>query len=257
MTSPTRSAIRSPVPDPQLCDVLTCVLDCVEPAIARTSPAGSNSEPKTGAQIPNRIGFACRPMWTRPARQTFEMRHRQALLVVRSRGHAWQGSPRPTGCATVRTSPARWAFRWRWASTACKSSRDPRSRLSPPCLRAAESGCLRFNVLTSSRPSVGSARKGEGKNPRAFSQIETRPPGRWSNARRTGTPAPQSKPVTPASRLVEQNCAVGGIRAGAENSGRRASTDTNSTPIAGVYVIRSPIVCSAHPRARASVDYSG
>jgi hypothetical protein len=32
----------------------------------------------------------------------------------------------------------------------------------------------------------------------------TRPPGRWGNARRRTAPAPLSKPVTPASRLVAQ-----------------------------------------------------
>jgi hypothetical protein len=114
---------------------------------------------------------------------------------------------------------------------------------------APPSGRLRVIVLTSSRPSVASARKEEGENPRAFNQLETRPPGRWGNAGRSGTPTPQSKPVTPASRLVEQNCAVGGIRAGAENSGRRASTDTDSTPIARVYVNQTSKVCtvsSAH-----------
>ena len=99
---------------------------------------------------------------------------------------------------------------------------------------AAECRRLRVIVLTSSRPSVASAQKEEGENPGAFSQIETKPPGRWGNAGRKGTPTPQSKPVTPASRLVEQNYAVGGIRAGVENSGRRASTDTDSTPIARV-----------------------
>jgi hypothetical protein len=40
-----------------------------------------------------------------------------------------------------------------------------------------------------------------GQNPRAFNQIGTRPPGRWGNAGKSTAPAPQSKPVTPASRL--------------------------------------------------------
>jgi hypothetical protein len=80
-------------------------------------------------------------------------------------GYAWRGSLELTGCATVRASSARRAFRRRWASTACESRRDPGSRLSSPRLRAAESCRLRVMVLTSSRPSVGSARKGEGQNP--------------------------------------------------------------------------------------------
>ena len=160
-----------------------------------------------------------------------------------------RGSLGPTGCATARASSARRAFRRRCTSTACQSSRDPRSRLNWPRLRAAECRRLRAIGLTSSRPSVASARKEEGENPRAFNQIETKPPGRWGNAGRSGTPTPQSKPVTAASRLVEQNCAVGGIRAGTENSGRRASTDTDSTPIARVYVNQTSKVCtvsSAH-----------
>ena len=57
-------------------------------------------------------------------------------------------------------------------------------------------------VFSSSRPSIGVARKEEGDNARAFNQIGTKPPGRWDNADRRTATAPQSKPVTPASRLV-------------------------------------------------------
>src|SRR5438270_1208092 len=54
------------------------------------------------------------------------------------------------------------------------------------------------------RPSLGSA-KGRGQEPRAVNQIETRPPSRWVNAlRSTSLPAPQSKPVAHAARLVAQ-----------------------------------------------------
>jgi hypothetical protein len=102
-------------------------------------------------------------------------------------------------------------------------------------------------VFKPSRPSVGSTRKKEGQNPRAVNQIGTRPPGRWDNARRSTAPAPQSKPVTPASRLVAQVRAVGGIRARAENPGRRASSICDSTPIAGVCNV---IICRVRTRAR-------
>ena len=53
-------------------------------------------------------------------------------------------------------------------------------------------------------PSLGLGPRGgaRGHNPRAVDQIGTRPPGRWGNACRSTTPAPQSKPVTQASRLV-------------------------------------------------------
>ena len=102
-------------------------------------------------------------------------------------------------------------------------------------------------VFKPSRPSVGSTRKEEGQNPRAVNQIGTRPPGRWGDARRSTAPAPQSKPVTPASRLVARVRAVGGIRARAENPGRRASSICDSTPIAGVC---NGIICRVRTRAR-------
>ena len=104
-------------------------------------------------------------------------------------------------------------------------------------------------VFKPSRPSVGSARKEEGQNPRAVNQIGTRPPGRWDNARRSTAPAPQSKPVTPASRLVAQVRAVGGIRARAENPGRRASSVCDSTPIAGVCNVIT-VACARETRSR-------
>ena len=53
-------------------------------------------------------------------------------------------------------------------------------------------------------PLSGSRRREEGQNPGAFNQIGTKPPSRWDNAGRSTTPAPQSKPVTPASRLMAQ-----------------------------------------------------
>jgi hypothetical protein len=92
----------------------------------------------------------------------------------------------------------------RWASIADESCCDPRLRLTSPRLRSGRSRVLRILVFGPSRPSVGSARKERGLEPRAVNQIGTRPPGRWGNARRSAAPAPQSKPVTPASRLVAQ-----------------------------------------------------
>jgi hypothetical protein len=53
-------------------------------------------------------------------------------------------------------------------------------------------------------PSVGSARKQKARTPERSNRTGTRPPGPWRYARRSTTPAPQSKPVTPASRLVAQ-----------------------------------------------------
>jgi hypothetical protein len=40
--------------------------------------------------------------------------------------------------------------------------------------------------------------------PSSAQHVETKPPRRWNNAGRRTPPAPQSKPVTPASRLVAQ-----------------------------------------------------
>ena len=124
----------------------------------------------------------------------------------------------------VQGPSARRVFRRRCASTACESRRDPRSRLNSPRLRAAQFCSVRVMVIRPSRPSVDSARKKEGRTPRAFNQIGTRPPGRWGNARRSTAPAPQSKPVTHATRLVAHVAPLVGIRTWAENSGRRASS---------------------------------
>ena len=43
---------------------------------------------------------------------------------------------------------------------------------------------------------------GRGLRPRALNQVGTKPRGRWGNADRSPAPAPQSKSVTPASRLM-------------------------------------------------------
>jgi hypothetical protein len=96
------------------------------------------------------------------------------------------------------------AVKRRRASIAEETRRDPRSRANSPRRRAARPCSIRVIVFTPFHPSVENARKEEGENPRAFNQIGTRPPGRWGNARRANTPAPQSKPVAQASRLVAQ-----------------------------------------------------
>ena len=77
--------------------------------------------------------------------------------------------------------------------------RCPVGRFSAPRLRAARI------VLSASRlSSLPMPRTGKREHPEAFSQTETRPPDRRDTARRNTAPAPQSKPVTPASRLVAQ-----------------------------------------------------
>jgi hypothetical protein len=64
--------------------------------------------------------------------------------------------------------------------------------------------------------------EGRGLEPRAVNQIGTRPPGRWGNARRH-QPRSQNQQAPPSTPRGA-NRAVGGIRAWAENPGRRASS---------------------------------
>jgi hypothetical protein len=183
MISPTRSAIGSPARDPPLCDVLQRVSITPYPTISTRSPTGSKSEPQTG-QDPRSDRLRFPRCVARLARQTFEMQHRQALLVVGSRQIRVAGMLGPTGSALVRVPSTRRAFRRRWASITDETRWIVRSRLRSPRLRTGRSRVLRVMVLGPSRPSVGSARKEEGKNPRAFNQIGTQPPSRWSNAGR-------------------------------------------------------------------------
>jgi hypothetical protein len=118
--------------------------------------------------------------------------------------YARRGSLGPYGSALVRVPSARRAFKRRRASTACETRRDPPSRSNSPRLRAAKVSSVHLiRCLGPSHPPVGSARN-EYENPQVFSEIGTRPPGRWCNAGRNTAPAPQSKPVTRASRLVAQ-----------------------------------------------------
>ena len=62
--------------------------------------------------------------------------------------------------------------------------------------------CVPSASWSSSLPVPLGLARNEHEDPRAFRHIGTRPPGRWGNARRSTAPAPQSKPVIPASRLV-------------------------------------------------------
>jgi hypothetical protein len=56
----------------------------------------------------------------------------------------------------------------------------------------------------------------KGSEPRAFDQIEAKPPSRWSNAVEVRTNPAVKTQWAPASRLVATHCAVGGFRAWAE-----------------------------------------
>jgi len=83
--SPKRSAISSTARDAPLCDVLPRVPITRYPTISPRSPTGSNSEPQTGHRSPIRSASLSVPCKRVFARQTFEMRHRRPLLVVRLR----------------------------------------------------------------------------------------------------------------------------------------------------------------------------
>ena len=117
--------------------------------------------------------------------------------------------------------------------------------------------CVRSASWSSSLPVplVGPRGKEQGVDPRAFNQVGTQPPGRWGNARRSTAPAPQSKPVTPASRLVAQEAPLVAFGLGLRILAAGPAI-FDCTPFAGGYVSQSSIVCSAHPRARASADSS-
>jgi hypothetical protein len=81
---------------------------------------------------------------------------------------------------------------------------------------------------------------GSGRNHRA----------RWGSARRSTAPAPQSEPVTQASRLVALKRAVGGIPVWGENPGRRTSSPTTILGSLAFYVRDANKVWSASPIQR-------
>ena len=79
------------------------------------------------------------------------------------------------------------------------AARDRESLGSPPYCPIVFSPCRHLQAF----PSLHCGRA-EGRGPRPRALIGTKPPGRSDNADRSPAPAPQSKPVTPASRLVAQ-----------------------------------------------------
>ena len=146
-----------------------------------------------------------------------------ARLVVRLHQVGEAGSLGPSGCALVPGRSARRVFRRRRASIAGESRSDPRSCVNSPRLRAAELCSVRFMVIKPSRPSRARAKR-EHEDPRAFRHIGTRPPGRWGNARRSTATGPAVKTSNPRLSPRGARSAVGGIRARAQNPGRRASS---------------------------------
>ena len=163
------------------------------------------------------------------------MPHRQILLVVRLRQVRVAGVPRIVrvyfGPGAVRSPGVQ-------ASSGIDRRRDPprpaiASQLASPTRRPIVF-CAHHDLQAF--PSLCWVRaEGRGLEPRAVTQIGTRPPGRWCNARRSTAPAPQSKTSKPAPHASWRRCAVGGIQARAENPGRRASSSST--------VLRSRRLC--------------
>lgn len=132
------------------------------------------------------------------------MRHRQAPLVVRSRQMRVAGIARTEwvclGPGAVRWPRVQASFdidRWRGPPRATITSQ----LASPACgqvMSPQGHGLQAFPSLYRVRT------QGRGARPPARSINWTRPPGRWSDAGRSTAPAPQSKPVAHASRLVAQ-----------------------------------------------------
>ena len=171
----------------------------------------------------------------RHARQAFETRHRQAVLVVRS------GRIRVAGIArndrVCRGPPTIRAPGVKTASGIDRRRDPPRpaitSRLAAPTRRP-----IMFRPrhdLQAFPSSVGSARKEEGQNPSAVNQIGTRPPGRWGNARRCTAPPAAVKTSNP--RLSPRDRSRRRWQPGSgRESWPQGQLTFECTPIAGVCV---------------------
>lgn len=76
----------------------------------------------------------------------------------------------------------------------------------------------------------GEPRKEEGYASRAH-RVETKPPKRWITPVGNAFTNPAGRTSSSSLPPRDAQCAVGGFRAGAENSGRRASATSDTTPI--------------------------
>ena len=205
MIWPTASPISCPAPDPSPLDVTPRDSitrypdDFTQVAARRQQRAADGHRPRA-----DRLWLS---VWCDTSR-TPDIRH--AASTDRA-SHPIASGTRDGVARTVRVWVGPGAIRWPGvqASSGLDCRRQPpRSAIaSQLCHVYALPNWVRSASWSSSpsRPSGGSARKGRGaRTPARFNHEETRPPGRWVNARRNTAPAPQSKPVTPASRLVAQ-----------------------------------------------------
>ena len=133
------------------------------------------------------------------------MRQRQAVLVGRSRQVRVAGVARTVRVCVGPSAVRRPGVQ---ASSGIDCRREP-PRSAIVSQLATPTRCRIVFGLRHGRQAFPSlwwvrAERKRARNPRAFNQVGTRPPSRWGNARRSTARAPQSKPVTPASRLVAQ-----------------------------------------------------
>ena len=163
MISPTLSAICCPAPDPPRCDVTphdsTTRSPDDFPQVAESAPTASRRR----GMDPDRIG--CGRRCCVDASCTPDIRHAASTgCASRTIGSGTHGGARSDRCgsALVRVPSAGRVFRRRRASIAAESSRDPRSRVSSPRLRAAQLCSVCVIVVKPSRPSWVRAERKRG-----------------------------------------------------------------------------------------------
>ena len=161
------------------------------------------------------------------------MRHRLGLLVVRLRQVRVAGVAR-----TVRVCSGPGAIRSQGAQTA--SGLNCRREPPRPAIASQLAAPTRCQIMFRPRhdaqafPSLYMGSRGRrGLEPPSVHQGRDEPPGRWDNADRTPAPALQTKPVTPASRLVAQEAPLVASKLRPRILAAGPAT-TDSTPIAAL-----------------------
>jgi hypothetical protein len=143
--------------------------------------ASANGEPQTGHRSP--IGSP-----SLLYRRVWHVRHLRCGTGTSCQSrvrvmYTQRGSFRPNGSAAVRVAGAGRVLRHRWASVADKTRRRARSRANSPRLKATHFRSVSLMVSTRVPVSLLGARaRKRARNPGAFNQIGTEPPGRSDNA---------------------------------------------------------------------------
>ena len=204
MIWPTASRISCPAPDPPRRDVTPRDSITGTQTISLKLPTGAKSEPRTGIDpradrrwLSVLCDTSCTPDIRRAASTDRASHPFAAGMRYRSSsdgaGLGWSGCDPLAGCSGV------VGHRLPQTAAGIRDRASTRHAFALP-------NCVRSASWSSSLPVplVGHAKRKRGQNPRAFNHVGTQPPSRWVNAHRSTAPAPQSKPVTPASRLVAQ-----------------------------------------------------